>query len=109
SLKGAASEMEQFAKNRKRPVMSFPRADLPGGLPYRMAGGGRMMEIQLPYTLAGDELLKKLADLPAIERLDLEGTEISDAGLESLTRLQTLKDLDISHTQVTDEGLAHLS
>ena len=39
-----------------------------------------------------------------MQRLNLEGTRISDTGLNSLKVLTNLKELDVGHTRVTDQG-----
>ena len=58
----------------------------------------------LGYTPAGDDLLKKLENLPDLETLNLSGTKITDAGLELLAKLPELKKLIIEGTQVTAEA-----
>lgn len=40
--------------------------------------------------------------------LDLEGTQVTDAGLAHLKGLTNLKSLDLYYTRVTDAGLVHL-
>jgi len=114
SLKPLAAELEAVYKQKAIPepkrtpegiMVSLPYGKpLPGDLPYRMEQGGRMVEIDLHYTPATDDLLKKLENLPDLETLDLFGTKITDAGLESLAKLPKLKKLTIGETQVTAEA-----
>src|SRR5262249_40594166 len=44
-----------------------------------------------------------------LRELDLENTQVTDAGLVTLTRLSGLQELDLSNTRVTDAGVAHLA
>ncbi len=41
-------------------------------------------------------------------RLDLSGTDVSDAGLMSLLRMEGLTNLNLTDTRVTAEGVARL-
>lgn len=52
--------------------------------------------------------LAYLARLPKLERLDLSGTDLTDAGLGFLRGLTHLVRLDVSDTKVTDAGLVAL-
>jgi hypothetical protein len=56
----------------------------------------------------GDDDVRHLKVLTNLVRLDLSGTQVTDAGLEHLERLTNLTDLYLSGTQVTDAGLGHL-
>jgi hypothetical protein len=55
-----------------------------------------------------DAGLRHLANLPALQHLDLTGTNITDAGIEVLRSLPRLRTLKLSWTQVTDAGLGVL-
>ena len=44
-----------------------------------------------------------------LQKLNLQGTRVTDAGLAHLARMPRLEFLDLRDTQVTDAGLAHLS
>jgi hypothetical protein len=55
-----------------------------------------------------DDGLRHLANLPALQHLDLTGTNITDAGIEVLRSLPRLRTLKLSWTQVTDAGLSVL-
>ena len=54
-------------------------------------------------------LLVHLAGLTALERLDLGGTQVTNAGLAHLTGLSALRSLDLGNTQITDTGLEYLA
>lgn len=53
-----------------------------------------------------DEGLRYLAELPNLQRLELNGTSITDAGLSALRALTELKHLSLSWTRVSDDGVA---
>ena len=53
--------------------------------------------------------MKHLEGLTQVERLNLGGTRITDAGLERLKTLTQLQVLCLSSTLVTDGGLEHLN
>jgi hypothetical protein len=52
-----------------------------------------------------DGPLADVGRITSLERLYLNGTQITDAGLKHVAGLVNLKHLDVSQTQVTDEGL----
>ena len=51
----------------------------------------------------------ELAELTTLTRLDLDHTEITDAGLSALNHLTGLQTLVLNETPVTDEGLSALT
>lgn len=53
-----------------------------------------------------DDVLKRLADLPDLQVLDLNDTPITDAGLAVLATLPKLEHLRIARTRVTPDGVA---
>jgi hypothetical protein len=55
-----------------------------------------------------DSHLKHLKGLSSLQILDLNGTQVTDAGLEHLKGLTGLKYLSLTQTQVTGPGLEHL-
>ena len=55
-----------------------------------------------------DKDLARLAQRPDLTNLDLQSSEITDAGLAHLANLNSLKRLHLGHTQVTAAGLRHL-
>jgi len=58
----------------------------------------------------GDRELALLAPLaPAIQRLDLGGTAVTDSGLRSVSSMHRLEQLHLDQCAVTDAGLAELT
>ena len=55
-----------------------------------------------------DDDLVHLAGFSELQKLDCNGTAVSDAGLVHLKGLTSLQDLDLMQTKVTDTGLANL-
>ena len=69
-----------------------------------------IIAVDLICTVASDETLRVLVPrLKHIEKLNLDSTQITDAGLKELAALQTLTSLSFSGTQITDAGLKALS
>jgi len=66
--------------------------------------------VRLHYAgLVGhSSLLEYLKDLPKIQTLSLDGTDITDAGLEHLEGLTLLQTLSLIGTKVTDAGVKRL-
>ena len=56
----------------------------------------------------GNDGLEQLQNLPALEWLDLEHTEITDSGLAKVGLLTHLKALKLGHTRITDRGMPYL-
>ncbi len=56
-----------------------------------------------------DDGLTVLGNLPDLEWLALNHTQITDAGLDHVQNLSNLRRLWLAHTQVGDEGLRHLN
>jgi thiol-disulfide isomerase/thioredoxin/Leucine-rich repeat (LRR) protein len=56
----------------------------------------------------GDETLKVLAGLPALETIRLRDTKVTGAGLAALAALKSLGHLNLSGTRIGDAGLANL-
>ena len=53
--------------------------------------------------------VKAIPILPAVERLNLSGTDVSDAALADLAKLPALRSLNLNSTDVGDSGLKHLA
>ena len=71
--------------------------------------GCPLQELDLSETDASDQTLAELADaMPGLFKLDLSGTNVTDAGLERLLRFEGLTTLGLSRTKVTPEGVARL-
>jgi hypothetical protein len=73
------------------------------------AGEINVLEVDLSSNkqISNDDL-KKLRALKALERLGLDGTNITDAGLIHLLTLEHLKNIAICGTAITDAGIATL-
>ena len=56
-----------------------------------------------------DEQLEHLKGLRQLECLELDGTNITDAGMRHLKGSPQLKDLQIGNTHITDAGLQYIS
>jgi hypothetical protein len=68
-----------------------------------------VVEVNLVGRSVTDIELKELAGISAeLERLNLDGTKVMDAGLNELARFKGLKKLDLRNTQVTVDGVARL-
>jgi len=64
--------------------------------------------LSLEWTDVGDEGLRSLRGMKALERLTLP-RGITDAGLAHLTKLRSLRGLYFKENRITNEGLAHLT
>jgi hypothetical protein len=67
----------------------------------------RLRTIRMRGLRDGDTFLAYLSgrQLPYLTRLDLAGSQITDAGLRSMSKFGVLQWLDLSETQVTYSGL----
>jgi N-acyl-D-aspartate/D-glutamate deacylase/Leucine-rich repeat (LRR) protein len=73
----------------------------------KMGGSVDWPAVSLANTSVTDAQLEYLAVLP-LTRLDLETTQISDAGLEFVSRMATLEELNLANTTTSDKSLAKL-
>ena len=55
-----------------------------------------------------DAGLESLAELPALQTLDLTSTPITDAGLKHLHRVPTLKSLNLTDCKLSDAAIDDL-
>lgn len=69
----------------------------------------RLVWLDLKKKKVPEWFFDRLVELPAIQRLHLEGTNISDATLKKIVGLPKLNYLNICNTNVTDKGIAVLS
>jgi uncharacterized membrane protein len=65
----------------------------------------QIIELSMARMPVKDDQLKPLQEMINLQTLNLNYTDISDAGLQYLTRLKKLKDLDLSGTSITAAGL----
>src|SRR3954449_2224076 len=68
---------------------------------------GKIQSISLARVPFDDAQIKHLGQLAGLEKLNLDGTDVSDLGLETLGKLSTLRELSLSFTSVSDRGLAY--
>jgi Leucine-rich repeat (LRR) protein len=69
---------------------------------------GSLTKLDLSHTKVTDTSLVWLCDLK-IEDLDLEGTQITDAGLPALTDFSSLRRLSLDATAITNRGVRFLA
>lgn len=66
--------------------------------------------ISVSYNpLVNDFTLAEIGKRTSIERLYLDGTQITDSGLRELAPLKNLHELSLINTPITDAGLKHLA
>jgi curved DNA-binding protein CbpA len=71
--------------------------------------GRPMIRVNLNATQVTDAGLNELAGLKYLLELDLSVTKVTDAGLTNLIGLPTLRNLNLYTTNVTDAGLRYLA
>jgi hypothetical protein len=97
----------------KIPYSAEAAAAASAGRAEKVEGEGLAMPDAIRLAVASqagkppEEVTK--ADLAQVSELNLEGTQVTDAGLAHLAGLTALERLWLIGTQVTDAGLAHLS
>src|SRR6267143_4013562 len=69
---------------------------------------GRVMDVTLDGAGVGDKALDSVRRLPALRRLSLYGSSVTDAGVAKLKDNRQLESLGLGATCVTDAGLVHL-
>ncbi len=74
-------------------------------LPY----AERVLELNAAHSNWNDALMAKLPDFANLKKLQLQGTQITDAGVTSLKALKHLQVLNLYGTPVTDASLGPLS
>jgi len=67
-----------------------------------------LKRVNVDFSQITNAGLKHLAGNVRLASLELAGTRVGDAGLEYLANLRNLKRLDLSATSVSDAGLKHL-
>jgi Leucine-rich repeat (LRR) protein len=96
----------EYAEPDQETSAAFPRQFLRRWLPRDYFDEVR--EVDLNGTQVTDAGLAHLQGLTALQELYLRGTQVTDAGLAHLRGLTGLLSLNLNDTQVTDAGLAHL-
>src|SRR5687768_7492935 len=70
---------------------------------------GRIIEVSLARTWAGDAGLERVFELKNLKRLDLSLTYFSDHGAERLPKLEQLEELNLFAAEfITDAAIAFL-
>jgi N-acyl-D-aspartate/D-glutamate deacylase/Leucine-rich repeat (LRR) protein len=70
---------------------------------------GRVREVDLSRTPVSDAQLQHLSALQSLESLNLQTTEVGDAGAAAIGKLRSLRQLNLSHTMTSDKALASFS
>ena len=86
------------------PIFALKRLDAI----VEMDDEGNVLSITASGPLIVDEVLEQIGMLKTLVTLNIEYTEITDAGLAHLAGLEYLDTLILRGTEITDEGLAHL-
>jgi Leucine-rich repeat (LRR) protein len=68
----------------------------------------QLESLDLSYSTATDEVLKGLAGLGKLRRLNLRDTLITNDGLAYLGNLATLEEIDLYGLKISDRGVEHL-
>jgi serine/threonine protein kinase len=68
----------------------------------------RFYRLNLSYVRYAKELLPTLRQSKALQRLVMEGTELTDGDMKSLSEFPALIDLDIKDNPISDKGLTYL-
>jgi hypothetical protein len=75
----------------------------------RLAQFKQLKWLDLSFTNVSDEQLDWLGQLTDLNRLSLEGSQISGDVLKQIAKLKNLKELDLSLCKVDDAALAYLA
>lgn len=79
------------------------------GCRSRINDEGRVVQLIVSSADFGDSECRQLAEMPALEVVDLSGTGVTDSSLSVLAQLPALRTLKLAGTAVTDEGLGVLA
>jgi hypothetical protein len=102
---------ESRASEGPAEVFQASHAEWVGALGGRVEinGSGEVTAVELSRTWVNDADLRKLAEFPQLEQIDLSYTKVTDLGLEHLAPLQNVRVLNLRYAEnVTDLGVAHL-
>ena len=99
----AAVEFPAFLADRIREQLNLGEDD-----PIPAARLSELKRLELRGTQVTDAGLAHLKALAGLQTLALKGTAVTDAGLAHLKGLVSLQILVLNNTAVTDAGLAHL-
>lgn len=65
-----------------------------------------VVSVNLQGTKIDDEFVKRLTAFPALRRLSLRATKITDASIPVLLKMKTLVQLDVGDTKLSEKGKA---
>ena len=74
-----------------------------------MKPDGPLRSLSLTYGAVGRMALRTIASKECIERLQLDGTDVTDADLDILRMMPKLRNLDLRRTRVSDAGARKLA
>ncbi|OYV85611.1 MAG: hypothetical protein B7Z73_13230 [Planctomycetia bacterium 21-64-5] len=101
--------MVHLRRLRQLRQLSLTRAKIDSDGLANLEALSELRWLELDLTNVGDDGLKHLRHLPALTTLSLQLTGITDAGLIELTKLPALDNfLDLNGTEVTDAGVETL-
>lgn len=102
--------LEHLASLRNLTRLRMSQTTITGSGFKHLTGFDRLTELWLymSHRVSGTAC-KYFKGFPNLERLDLMGTRVTDAGLKPIGTLQRLTNLNLNGTKVTDGGLEHLA
>jgi hypothetical protein len=71
--------------------------------------GSLIIGVNLAARATTNDDLKLFTALKDVEKLELYGAEITDAGMTSLSQFPQLKDLTLENTDITNDGIKELA
>ena len=105
---GVTDQQLQYLKPSTRVRnLCLPRTETTSAGLTRLIDYDQLEWLDISFTGADDRLLLKLPG-PLLEKLNLEGTAISDVALANIASFTNLHELDLSRTAIGDDGIAHL-
>jgi uncharacterized membrane protein len=69
----------------------------------------RVAELSLARSFAGDEVAAAAAHMPALRRLDLRASAVTDRGVEALHSARKLEELVLAQSKVTDAAVESIA
>ena len=82
---------------------------IPAAARNRLVFLNRIYCVDLTSGIVSAELLSQLQSVTCLKWLELNDTQITDAGMQHLKGLKRLESVSLINTQVTDASLAHLN
>ena len=105
-LEEAIQQLNSFGN--KLAWLDCSELELPQGFFKQLQQFKNLQRLHLDGSNVSDEQLTALSQLPELSYLNLYNTNISDAGLTTLKSIPNLQKVFLSQTQVTAEGIAKL-